>query len=179
MGLHEPHWTQSTACVDVFVWAPEMAYSPLGDATVMAEAFPMLSMGPRPTWLLKLNTCQPMTLASCCTAWTWCCDICTNTHRSSAPHQEVSLVCLFSRAWVPETAGSPAAPAPGVRAWWRGRPGAPLGSAPHRCSAAAGLIWEHEEMIKVHRLLNQGFVRILSNYITGLFKLHFFSFQRL
>lgn len=36
----------------------------------------MLSMGPSPTWLLKLRTCQPMTLASCWTACTWCCDIC-------------------------------------------------------------------------------------------------------
>lgn len=36
----------------------------------------MLSMGPSPTWLLKLSTCQPMTLASCWTACTWCCDIC-------------------------------------------------------------------------------------------------------
>lgn len=50
------------------MFLPEMAFSPLGEATVMAEAFPMLSTGPRPTWLLKLRTCQPMTLASCCTA---------------------------------------------------------------------------------------------------------------
>lgn len=49
---------------------PEMAFSPFGEATVIAEAFPMLSTGPRPTWLLKLRTCQPMTLASCWTAWT-------------------------------------------------------------------------------------------------------------
>lgn len=58
---------------------PEMAYSPLGEATVTAEAFPMLSTGPRPTWLLKLRTCQPITLASCWTACTWCCDICDDT----------------------------------------------------------------------------------------------------
>lgn len=42
----------------------------------MADALPMLSMGPSPTWLLKLSTCQPITLASCWTACTWCCDIC-------------------------------------------------------------------------------------------------------
>lgn len=47
------------------VFSPEMAYSPFGDATVTADAFPMLSTGPRPTWLLKLRTCQPITLASC------------------------------------------------------------------------------------------------------------------
>lgn len=47
---------------------PEMAFSPFGEATVIAEAFPMLSTGPRPTWLLKLRTCQPMTLANCWTA---------------------------------------------------------------------------------------------------------------
>lgn len=57
---------------------PEMAYSPLGDATVTADAFPMLSTGPRPTWLLKLRTCQPITLASCWTACTWCWDICSS-----------------------------------------------------------------------------------------------------
>lgn len=50
------------------ILSPEMAFSPFGEATVMAEAFPMLSAGPRPTWLLKLRTCQPMTLANCCTA---------------------------------------------------------------------------------------------------------------
>lgn len=61
----------STAeCVDPpphspFPDSPEMAYSPLGEATVTADAFPMLSTGPRPTWLLKLRTCQPITLASC------------------------------------------------------------------------------------------------------------------
>lgn len=47
---------------------PEIAFSPFGEATVIAEAFPMLSTGPRPTWLLKLKTCQPMTLANCWTA---------------------------------------------------------------------------------------------------------------
>lgn len=62
-----------------FPVSPEMAYSPLGEATVTADAFPMLSTGPRPTWLLKLRTCQPITLASCWTACTWCCDICNNT----------------------------------------------------------------------------------------------------
>lgn len=56
-----------------------MAYSPLGEATVTAEAFPMLSTGPSPTWLLKLSTCQPITLASCWTACTWCWDICNDT----------------------------------------------------------------------------------------------------
>lgn len=65
--------------------SPEMAYSPLREATVMAEAFPMLSTGPSPTWLLKLRTCQPITLASCCTACTWCCDIWNEARRHTPP----------------------------------------------------------------------------------------------
>lgn len=72
----------------VQMFLPEMAFSPFGEATVMAEAFPMLSTWPRPTWLLKLRTCQPMTLASCCTAWTWCCDI---WNRAERRHENVDI----------------------------------------------------------------------------------------
>lgn len=72
--------------------SPETAYSPLGEPTVTADAFPMLSTGPRPTWLLKLRTCQPMTLASCWTACTWCCDICHNM----AKKHVITSMCAYN-----------------------------------------------------------------------------------
>lgn len=122
----------------VQMFLPEMAFSPFGEATVMAEAFPMLSTWPRPTWLLKLRTCQPMTLASCCTAWTWCCDIWNGAERRrenvDIDHQ---LLPPVGNWLIPETGGSPEALVPGATEWWPVHLCAPLWSAQHQCSVAA------------------------------------------